>query len=116
MLTIAYLLRPGGVTAFQVAPASFVSWTKPFVVPTQISPAATGDGAKAVDRIPIRRRQRLVRLARARLLRLRGRGQRLLVLFLVFRSVARSQRQVRTNLRPVFPGIDASSAEYCVPS
>src|SRR5258708_9457310 len=37
--------RLGGVTFAHVFPSSRVTWTRPVLVPTQITPAATGDGA-----------------------------------------------------------------------
>src|SRR6266508_1429860 len=37
--------RLGGVTFAHVLPLSRVTWIRPVLVPTQISPASTGDGA-----------------------------------------------------------------------
>src|SRR5437773_11197981 len=40
--------RFGGVTFVQVLPPSRVTWTRPVLAPTQMTPAATGEGASAV--------------------------------------------------------------------
>src|SRR5579862_3230275 len=40
--------RFGGVTFDHVFPPSRVTWMNPVLVPTQITPAATGDGASVV--------------------------------------------------------------------
>ena len=48
MLMLEYCVRPSGETVVHVVPLSRVRWMRPLVVPAQISPAATGDGANVL--------------------------------------------------------------------